>query len=93
MGLGFDGCVPTVGIGCAIAIVGGFVSLLGGMAGQAYFGFFEVQPALAAMDSLFRMTDAIEDHSRLKRWVPFAAYVYRRTSINRQRAALLANLT
>ena len=58
MGLGFAGCVPSVGIGCAIAIVGGFVSLLGGRAGQAYFGFFEVQPALAAMDSLFRMTDA-----------------------------------
>ena len=57
-GLGFAGCVPSLGAGCVVAIVGASVSLLGGLLGEAYFGFFEVQPAMDAMDSLFSTIDS-----------------------------------
>jgi len=58
VGLGLAGCVPSAGIGCGVALVGGVVSFLGGLFGEVYFGFFEVRPAQDAMDSVFLAIDA-----------------------------------
>ncbi len=58
IGLGLAGCVPSAGIGCAVAAIGGTVSILGGFFGELYFGLFEVKPAKAAMSSVFETIDA-----------------------------------
>ncbi len=57
IGLGLAGCLPSAGVGCAIAIVGGGVTVLGGLLGEVYFGFFEVRPAKDAMESIFGIID------------------------------------
>jgi hypothetical protein len=58
MGLGLAGCVPSAGVGCIVGIVGGFVAMLGGIVGEAYFSYFEVRPAIEALRSILQMIDA-----------------------------------
>jgi len=58
MGLGLAGCLPSVGWGCVVGLVGGTVVMLGGISGSLYFAIFEVRPEREALNTMFQTIEA-----------------------------------
>ena len=56
-GVGFVACLPSAGTTCILAGVGGIGSLLGGVAGEAFYHFTEVKPSEAGMISMMETID------------------------------------
>ncbi|OGO18905.1 MAG: hypothetical protein A2Z14_11170 [Chloroflexi bacterium RBG_16_48_8] len=57
VGLGLAGCAPSLRAGCIVGAVGGVISLIGGLIGEAYYYHSGVKPEMEALISLFQTID------------------------------------